>query len=336
MSKAVIGNVRNGNFWLYDSEKGFDLTRPDSLSAPESITSIHLRTTRTPITIDPAKSALVIIDMQNFFLSPALGRSPESKGLAAQKRLLEYAIPAARKSGIQIAWLNWGLSEHDLDTMPPATLRGFGFSTMSASDFDAMATSTASPPTNTSVAPGTLETKDLGKQPQLYKGLGQQLGNVTLTDGKVVPAGRMLMARQWNTELSDPLSESYHGSLESSVPDVWLNKSRLSGLHVPDSPAGLWFQEHGIKTLFFAGVNTDQCVNASMCDAYCQGYDCILLRDGCATSSLSGAQECVENNAALFMGFVIGCQDFSECIDKSLRKRRLSSHAASETPRSTD
>lgn len=321
--RAVIGNIDSGNFWTYDSETGFDLTYPASLTSEQVSDSITLRTTTAKITIDPAKSALVIIDMQNFFLSTALGRSADSKGLDAQKRLLEHAIPAARKAGIQVAWLNWGLSEQDLDTMPPATLRSFGFSTIPASEFDTMITSSAPIQSDTSDLKRTLNTKDLGKASRLYKGLGQPLGDVTLSDGKTVSAGRMLMARQWNTELSEPLSQSFHASLPSSKPDVWLNKSRLSGLHVPDSAAGRWFQDHGIKTLFFAGVNTDQCVNASITDAYCQGYDCILLRDGCATSMPSGAQECVENNVGLFMGFVIGCQDFADCVDESLRRRGL-------------
>lgn len=321
--KAIIGDVDGGNFWIYDSETGFDLTYPASLTSAQVPTSITLRTTSAKITIDPAKSALVIIDMQNFFLSTALGRSADSKGLDAQGRLLEHAIPAARKSGIQVAWLNWGLSEQDLNTMPPATLRSFGFSTIPMAEFDTMITSSAPTRSDMIASHSTLNTKDLGKASRLYKGLGQSLGDVTLSDGKVVSAGRMLMAGQWNTELSQPLSQSFQASLQSPKPDVWLNKSRLSGLHVPDSAAGRWFKDHGIKTLFFAGVNTDQCVNASITDAYCQGYDCILLRDGCATSMPSGAQECVENNVALFMGFVIACQDFSDCIDESLGKRGL-------------
>lgn len=320
--KAVIGSV-NGNFWLYDSETGFDLTHPTSPTAPQTDTVITLRTTTAGITIDPRKSALVIIDMQNFFLSPALGRPPESKGLAVQDRLLRYAIPAAREAGMQVVWLNWGLSDSDLETLPPATFRAFGFSTMSTTDFNTSYSSPASSHPDRSVVESSLNTKDLGKEPRLYRGLGQPLGEATLANGEVVSAGRMLMRDQWNSELALPLSESFKASFETSKPDVWLNKSRLSGLHVSDSPAGSYFQNHGIKTLLFAGVNTDQCVNATLTDAFCQGYDCILLRDGCATSSPAGAQECVENNVARTIGFLIGCQEFSECIGESLKRHRL-------------
>lgn len=319
--KAIIGSVANGNFWVYDSENGFDLTRPTPPNGPTVANAVTMQTTSTNITIDPAKSALVVIDMQNFFLSSALGRPSESKGLNAQEQLLKYALPAARKAGIQVAWVNWGLSEQDIETMPPATLRSFGFSTISASEFDAAATSSAAPArTEISASQSNLVLKDLGKDARLYKGLGQPLGDVTLSDGTVVSAGRMLMADQWNTELAAPLQQSYQDSLQSSKPDVWLHKARLSGMHTPDTPAALWFREHGIKTLFFAGVNTDQCVYSSVSDAYCQGYDCVLLRDGCATSMPIGSQECVERNLGLFMGFVIGCQEFSTCIEESLRR----------------
>lgn len=77
--------------------------------------------------ISPSKSALVIIDMQNFFLSPYLGRPADGAGNKAAKRLLDTAIPAARKAGIQVIWLNWGLTDVEIEHMPPSTSRAFGF-----------------------------------------------------------------------------------------------------------------------------------------------------------------------------------------------------------------
>lgn len=63
---AVIGNTKS--FWLYDSETGFDLTHPETPQSPSVKPSLTVKTTTAPVTIDPAKSALVIVDMQNFFL----------------------------------------------------------------------------------------------------------------------------------------------------------------------------------------------------------------------------------------------------------------------------
>ena len=39
--------------------------------------------------------------------------------MKAVDELLKCAIPACRKAGIQIVWLNWGLIEQDIDKMPP-------------------------------------------------------------------------------------------------------------------------------------------------------------------------------------------------------------------------
>ena len=69
----------------------------------------------------------MIIDMQNFFLSTYLGRPADGAGNKAAQRLLDTAIPAARKAGIQIIWLNWGLTDEELQHMPPSTRRAFGF-----------------------------------------------------------------------------------------------------------------------------------------------------------------------------------------------------------------
>ena len=60
--------------------------------------------TTAPVTIAPSKTALVVIDMQNVFLSAALGRS-RGEGHTAEDVLLEHGIPAARKAGTQILWL---------------------------------------------------------------------------------------------------------------------------------------------------------------------------------------------------------------------------------------
>ncbi len=88
--KAIIGDPKGSSFWLYDSLKGFDLTHPPTPSSATPTPNHTIRTTTVPITVHPAKSALVIIDMQNFFLSPNLGRPSDSKGLLAQQKLLEY------------------------------------------------------------------------------------------------------------------------------------------------------------------------------------------------------------------------------------------------------
>lgn len=76
-------------------------------------------TTSDCVTINPAKTTLVIIDTQNCFLSPSLGRPSDASGLKVMDTLLEHAIPACWKAGIPIVWLGWGLTEQDIDERPP-------------------------------------------------------------------------------------------------------------------------------------------------------------------------------------------------------------------------
>lgn len=314
-TKAVVGDIST-DYWIYDSETGFDLTRPWPETSGPKENAIALQTTSTNITIDPEKSALIIIDMQNMFLSPALGRPTDSKGLKAQKSILKYALPAARKAGIQVVWLNWGLEKDDLASMSPADHRAFGFVEVPACQFQEhfLSSKPASSYKNVGVEHPVSDL--LGKDTRIYKGLGADLGDIEL-NGSKISAGRLLMRDQWNTRLSPGLEESYQASKNLDKPDAWVHKIRMSGFHTPSTDANIYCKENGIKTLFFAGVNTDQCVGGSLMDASAQGYDCILLSDGCATTSPQAAQQCWEYNSSRSYGFLMSCADLSEGVDRS-------------------
>lgn len=189
----IIGNT--SNFWRYSSENGFDLTRQND---HQTCYSIRFETTTTPILIDPARSALVIIDMQNFFLHLSV-RSHDT-GIAASKKLLDYAIPAARKAGIQIIWVNWGLTEEDIDQAPPALKRVFARSTLDGSK-------------NVKTSSRTI-----------YGGFGTEMGDIILSNGEHINGGRLLMRDTWNAKLYDPLFESYEASQNTAKPDQWFHK----------------------------------------------------------------------------------------------------------------
>lgn len=311
---GVVGDISN-DYWIYDSRAGFDLTRPWPITSGPSANAITLQTTTSNIAIDPDKTALVVIDMQNMFLSPALGRPSDSKGLQAQEALLKYAIPAARKAGIQIVWLNWGLDNDDLKSMPPADHRAFGFVEVPIDEFEKYYSSPKPIPSR-DVEVEYPVSNLLGKDSRIYRGLGTALGDVEI-DGINVPAGRLLMRDQWNTQLTPPLADSYKSSQDTSKPDAWIHKIRMSGFHTPGSNANKYCKANGIKTLLFAGVNTDQCVGGSLMDASAQGYDCIMLSDACATASPQAAQECWEYNSARSYGFLISCAAFSEGVETS-------------------
>ncbi|KAF2248733.1 isochorismatase family protein [Trematosphaeria pertusa] len=288
----VVGHDQS-NFWSFDQRTGWDLTHPATPSTPPSNPGLKLSTTTTPITIDPNKSALLIIDMQNYFLSSAMGRK-NGEGHEAEAALLEEAIPAARKAGIQIVHLTWGISEEELAVLPPVIFRIFGF------DFDA---------TNCMI-----EEFENGREKESKGdgGIGEPIGDVTLPDGSVVEAGRLLMRDQWNTELHDPLKADFEASQNTSLPDLRFHKARRSGLWGGSTPCVEFLKEKGIKALLFSGVNTDQCVLATIQDASNHGFDTVLLRDGCGTTSPDYARKTAEYNCRKSWGFVSSCKALSD------------------------
>ncbi|KAF2819407.1 Isochorismatase hydrolase [Ophiobolus disseminans] len=307
--KALIGSP--SNFWLHSSQAGFDLTHPSGPSTPTEGPTITIQTTNTPITIAPSNSALVIIDMQNFFLSPAFGRR-RGAGHSACDQLIQHAIPAARKAGIRIIWLNWGLTDEDVRNMPPAVKRAFGFFAVPADiQFKAGGEAFGDHPESVTLNSHGNTTE----RSSAYKGLGANCGILKL-DGKEVDAGKLLMRDQWNAALYAPLEPIYQEGIQlPHNPDVWIHKDRMSGLWGAKTACEEFLEKEGIKTLLFAGVNTDQCVGGTLTDAFSKGYDCILLSDGCGTTSPEYAQKCYEYNGAGTYGFVTSCEGFAKGVE---------------------
>lgn len=269
ISKNVQRIGGPANFWLYSSDSGWDLTHPSTSESPPIYPRIPLETTTGSVAIDPEKTALVVVDLQNYFLSPALGRPTDAVGLQVVDRLLKSAIPACRKAKIPVIWLGWGLTDQDIDTMPPTLVRGF------AADGN--------------FAQGK---KRIGP-------LGTEIGLVALGNGTVIHGGRALIKQEWNTALYAPLAKK-----ADAAQDIWVYKNRPSGFW-----GGTGIEEalraRGIRTLLFSGANTDQGVGGSIQDASARGWDCLMLSDACATTSPGFATEMVEYNTAGSWGFVL-------------------------------
>ena len=277
--RKVIGGAKN--FWLYSKSEGYDLTHPPTPSSEPVFPRIKLSTTSEPATIDPKKTALVVVDLQNYFLSPALGRPRDAVGMKVVDNLLKFAIPACRKLGIPVVWLSWGLTDQDIDEMPPTILRGFDTSNDLDKNFD-----------------GVKRIKDLG----------HDIGPVELDDGSKVEAGRTLIRDQWNSASYTPLAKMHEKR------DIWINKNRLSGFW-GGTEAEKLLNARGIRTLLFSGANTDQCVGGSIQDAFTKGWDCLLLNDGCATTSPKFAQQTIEFNTEAGWGFVLSCEELARAAD---------------------
>jgi nicotinamidase-related amidase len=252
--------------------------------------------------------------MQNFFLSPALGRDPNGPGHKACDQLITHAIPAARKAGVRVVWVNWGLTDEEVRDMPPGVKRAFGFYSIphdAEHDVDGV------------VAGGEVEggvgVDKHGKTREgrsAYKGIGTSMGQIKLGGGQEVEGGRLLMRDSWNAALYPPLEKLFEEGRElEHKPDIWVHKNRMSGLWGDTTPLQEFLEKEGITTLLFAGVNTDQCVGGTLTDAFSRGYDCVLLSDGCGTSSPGYAQECWEYNAAHTFGFCCTCGQLAEGVD---------------------
>lgn len=251
-----LGN--SASFWIEYPDGLVDLTRTNHV---EPTTPPPLNARQLDIRVDGGRkirinkdsSALVIIDMQNFFLHPSLRDHPT--GLKCVDPLLRV-LPVLRARGIKILWVNWGLTDHELDTIPPSLVRGFNKN---------------------------------GRG-----GFGSELPG---------GFGRLLMRDSLNAQLYGPLQEEYlKGS--SAGTDFWIHKNRMSGLWGYQSALDLFLQENGLTTLFFAGVNADQCVLGTLIDAYYRGYDCILVSDATATTSPEGGLNNVLYNASNSYGFL--------------------------------
>ena len=91
----IIGGAKN--FWLHSVPNNeYDLTHPTTPTSAPVFPRMELETTKARVKIAPAKTALVIIDLQSYFLSPALGRPRDAVGLTVVKQLIDLAIPACR------------------------------------------------------------------------------------------------------------------------------------------------------------------------------------------------------------------------------------------------
>jgi nicotinamidase-related amidase len=96
----------------------------------------------------------------------------------------------------------------------------------------------------------------------------------------------------------EPDAEIWHELDVDHDIDIFVSKHRLTGFFESELDAIL--RQAAIRTLFFGGVNTGQCVWGTVIDAKYLGYDSIIVTDMCATTEPECATAFVEyNNASL-------------------------------------
>jgi nicotinamidase-related amidase len=227
-----------------DAER-VDMSQP--LPPPRAAT---IRCEPQHVTLDLARTALVVIDMQNDFCAPGgwvdhlgVDFTPDRAPIAPLQRL----VPRLRAAGVTIVWVNWG-NRPDLANMPP-------------------------------------------NQIHLYKPHGTGIG---LGDPLPGSGARVLEKDSWAAAIVD--------ELVPAPEDLKVDKHRISGFW--DTPLDGILRNLQMRTLLFAGVNTDQCVMCSLQDANFLGYGCVLVRDCCATTSPAFCTEATIWNVKKCFGFV--------------------------------
>jgi len=136
---------------------------------------------------------------------------------------------------------------------------------------------------------------DLANMPpnqiHLYKPAGTGVGLGDPLPGNGAP---VLQKDSWAAAVVDELAPE--------PADIMVDKYRISGFW--DTPLDSILRNLGIRSILFAGVNTDQCVLHSLTDANFLGYGCILVEDCCATSSPDFCTEATLWNVRKCFGFV--------------------------------
>jgi nicotinamidase-related amidase len=207
----------------------------------------------TSIRIDQKRSALVIVDMQNFFLHPDLRERPVGRDCVAP---ILSILPACRANGIKIIWLNWGLRKAELRLLTPSHTRTFC--------------------------------------EEGFRGLGSKISSSW---------GRLLVRDAPNAALYPPLQDEFFKGSQMGT-DFLIHKNRMSGLWGEPTELSVFLQNHGISTLFFAGLNADQCVPGTFVDAYYKGYDCIMLKDAVSINNGEANTQPMSFNGGTSYGFV--------------------------------
>jgi nicotinamidase-related amidase len=106
----------------------------------------------------------------------------------------------------------------------------------------------------------------------VYNPTGEGVG---LGDSLPSNGSQVLMKGSWAAAVVE--------ELEQLPEDIQVDKYRMSGFW--DTHLDSILRNLGITTVFFSGVNADQCVLSTLSDANFLGYDCILVKDCTATTS---------------------------------------------------
>ncbi|MBF2017919.1 MAG: cysteine hydrolase family protein [Rivularia sp. T60_A2020_040] len=243
------------NAWMVNDTIA-DITRP-----PVEPQHVIVATETKNVRFDLAKSAIIVIDMQNDFCHPdgwlahiGVDITPARQPIQP----LQHLLTVLRSQNVPVIWLNWG-NRPDLLNIS-AGLR------------------------------------------HVYNPTGEGVG---LGDALPAQNAKVLTKNSWSAAVVD--------ELEQLSQDIYIDKFRMSGFW--DTSLDSILRNLGKTTLFFAGVNADQCVLCTLQDANFLGYDCIFIKDCTATTSPEYCWLATLYNVKQLFGFVTSSQAIVEGIE---------------------
>jgi ureidoacrylate peracid hydrolase len=249
------------NAWSVDRDR-VDLRRPERSAQP-----VELACTPQRLVLDMARTACVVVDMQNDFCSPdgwlaSIGVDVTSA--RAPVPVLARLLPMLRQADVPVVWVNWG-NRPDRANLPPGVLH-------------------------------------------VYDPDGDHVG---IGDPLPPTGSRVLERGSWGAAIID--------GLRTEPSDLHVDKYRMSGFF--DTELDGVLRNLDVTTLLLAGVNVDQCVFATLIDAACLGYDCVLLDDCAATTSPSYCVEATLYNVRQCFGFVASGADLAAVLASAPQTR---------------
>lgn len=222
-----------------------------------------------PVQADLARSALLIIDMQNDFLGAngwfATTRGADVSPLGAIIGQINALSSAFRRAGAPVVHINWAVRA-DLANLPANVL-------------------------------------DKGSD------CGAQAGY-----GDAIASGRVLVDGDWGAQ-SVP-------AIDVAPQDICVGKHRLTGFR--DNELDQILRRLDVTTLFFAGVNLDRCVFATLADGCFNGFDAVLVEDATTTVSPPHVTYAILYLIRLLYGFTAQSTDILAAIPTHTEKGETS------------
>ena len=137
-------------------------------------------------------------------------------------------------------------------------------------------------------------------------------------DGEGLGIGGALPANGAHVLEKDSWSAAVVDELAPLPEDIRVDKFRISGFWGTQLDAVL--RNLDVKTLFFAGVNIDQCVLHTLTDAHFLGYNCVLVEDCCGTTSPDFCVQASLWNIRTCFGFVTGSRPVIAAVQSAARE----------------